>query len=582
VTSSGNSTVRGAGTDDRLWIEKGRPTSNGAPYEITERPVRIPMRDGIALAGLVIEPLLPEGHDPPPSIVVTNGYSGIDAMFLPYFRELAACGYPMVVTRLRGVPPSEGIAGFYENFGPDGHDVIEWTAAQPFTNGRIGMVGASLLAISQWLAARERPEHLVVIAPDDSPSDTYQYLWYVGGTEPGPGRKRRDEVPGVESEYTLAMANPWFNDFWRARSVIREDVEALAREGLPVLMSTGWDSYMVDSASRPFTWMRAAGAGNRVRLVIGPWRHGSMFSRQRLSDDDAPGEGILPYTGFQLQKMWLDRWLRHEANGIDEDPPVLIFVQGPDEWRFESDWPLPDEQRVKLFLTPDTSGTVSSLNDGSLSRKLVTASAEHYNFDPATSRFPVDVSMPNVVMVADGQPSVVAEDLPDGAARVNGRLIMDKTAYEAQALTWTSDRVADPTEITGFPILIIWASVTRPDALFVAELTDVGPADDGGWTSIQVTRGYLRAEAQFSRTGPTALSGEDIFRFQIELQPTSYVIATGHRIRLTLQGAAIDPTLDICWQGPGLNADPFSFTVHSGPNCASYIEIPFVGDNPTI
>ncbi len=540
------------------------------------------MRDGIHLAAVVIEPVLPAKSAPPPAIVVTNGYSGVDAMFLPYFRDLAACGYPVVVARLRGVPPSEGVAGFYENFGPDGHDVIEWTAAQPFTNGRIGMVGASLLAISQWLAAKERPQHLVVVVPDDSPSDTYRYLWYVGGMLPGPGRKRRDDVPGVESEYTIAAANPWFNDFWRQRSVTREEVEALARDGLPVLMSTGWDSYMVDSAVRPFTWMRGAGAGTRARLVIGPWRHGSMFSAQSFGDDGAPGEGILPYTGFDLQRLWLDRWLRQETNGVDDDPPVLIFIQGPDEWRFEHDWPLPDEQTVRLFLTPHASRTVSSLNDGSLRRYPGDSSADRYDYDPSTSRFPVDLSMPNVIMVPDGEPSLVASELPDGAVRLNGRLIMDKAAYEAGALTWTSEILANPTEITGFPVLVLWASVSRPDASFIAELTDVGPTDDEAWTSVQITRGYLRADAQFSRTGPTPLNGDDILRFRIELQPTSYVIAAGHRIRVTLQGAAIDPTLDISWQGPGLNADPFTFTVYGGPHHASNVEIPFIGDVPSI
>ena len=219
--------------------------------------------------------------------------------------------------------------------------------------------------------------------PDDSPSDTYRYLWYVGGMEPGPGRKRRDEVPGVESEYSLAMSNPWCNNFWRERSVTREDVQELARAGLPVLMSTGWDSYMVDSAARPYQWMRAAGAGSRIKLVIGPWRHSSMFSGASLGGEPAPGEMILPYRGFDLQLMWLDRWLRGIDNRIDVEPPVLIYVQGPNEWRYEPDWPLPDEKRIKLFLTPASSGTVSSLHDGSLSLELSQPAAHRYALRPS-------------------------------------------------------------------------------------------------------------------------------------------------------------------------------------------------------
>jgi putative CocE/NonD family hydrolase len=576
--------VRGSGTDRRLWVDGRQPAPvQAGRYETTEREQRIPMRDGIGLIATIIEPVLPAGSPPQPCIVVTNGYSGLDTWLYPNLRRLAAHGYPVVLARLRGVRPSEGDGGLYERYGPDGYDVIEWTAAQPFCDGRVGMAGASLLGISQWLAARQRPPHLVVVAPDDSPNDTYSYLWYVGGMEPGPGRKGRAEVPGVESEYGQAAAHPWADDFWRERAVSRADIQDLARSSLPALTSTGWDSYMVDAGSRAFTWMRAAGAGGRARLVIGPWRHGGMFSADAMAGEIAPGEQIRPFTGSEIQLMWFDRWLRGEHNGSDTEPPVQIFVQGPDQWRYEHDWPLPDERRVRLFLGDAPSGTAASRNDGSLARDLPAAPARAgYDFDPATARNPAAVSMPRVTMVADGDPVIADTVLPPGAQRINGRLIIDKTPYEAQALTWTSTVLARPAEITGYPRLVLWAQVSRPDADFIAELTDVAPGPDGGWTSTQITRGYLRARAQFSATGPTDLDPGDVYRFDIELQPTSYVVPAGHRIRFTVQGAAIDPAIDVSWHGPGLGEYPFSVTVHTGPDAASYAEIPVIGDDPAL
>jgi len=198
----------GAGTEGRRWVDGRQPVpAQPQRYETTEREQRIPMRDGISLAATIIEPALTDGSPPQPCIVVTNGYSGLDVWLYPNLRRLAGHGYPVVAARLRGVPPSEGKGGLYEHYGPDGYDVIEWTAAQPFCDGRVGMAGASLLGISQWLAAKEQPPHLVVVAPDDSPNDTYSYLWYVGGMEPGPGRKGRAEVPGVESEYGQSAAH---------------------------------------------------------------------------------------------------------------------------------------------------------------------------------------------------------------------------------------------------------------------------------------------------------------------------------------------------------------------------------------
>ncbi len=576
--------VRGAGTDGRLWVDGDAPPRPEGPYDTTERDERIVVRDGAGLAAVIIEPVLPAGSPPQPCVVVTNGYSGLDFSLRPDLRLLAAHGYPVVLARLRGVPPSEGKAGLYEQYGEDGHDVIEWTARQPFCNGRVGTVGASLLAISQWLAAKERPPHLTVMVPDDSPNDTYRYLWYLGGMEPGPGRRQRAEVPGVESEYGIAVGHPWFDDFWRQRAMLPEDFAVLARAGLPTLTSSGWDSYMIEAASRAYIWLRAAGAGSRARLVIGPWRHAGMFAAgEGVTYDVAPGSTIRPYTGFELQLRWLNRWLREQDNGVDAEPPVLIFVQGPDQWRYEHDWPLPDEQRIRLYLSGAPSGTVASRNDGTLAAALPAAGAEaSYSFDPASSRNPVAVTMPTITMVADGLPTMQETILPPGARREHGRLIMDKSGYEAQAVTWTSSVLAQPTEITGFPRLVLWASVSRPEADFIAELTDVAPRGDGTWSSTQITRGYLRASAQFSRTGRTEAVPADVCRYELELQPTSYVLPAGHRLRIAVQGAAIDPDIDVSWHGPGLGEHPFTVSVRTGPGYASYAEIPVIGARPDL
>ena len=325
--------------------------------------------------------------------------------------------------------------------------------------------------------------------------------------------------------------------------------------------------------------MRQAGAGSRAKLVLGPWAHAAMFSRTSTRGDTPPGETIEPYAGFELQLLWLDRFLRDERNGIDEQPPVLIYVQGPNQWRHELDWPLPDERRARLYLADgERSGTSGSLNDGALAPAPSAAAASvDYAFDPASSRNPVDVSMVAMQMVADAEPIPLPIVLPDGSERPYGRLIMDKSGYETQALTWTSAPLAEATEITGYVRLVLWASVSTPDASFVAELMDVGPGEDGAPTSVQITRGSLRAGAQFSRTADTALPVGDVMRFEIELSPTSLVVPAGHRVRVTLQGAAIDPALDLAWHGPGLNEEPFAFTVHTGSGFASYVDIPVVG-----
>ena len=285
---------RGAGTEGRDWVTQARPARlRPEHYETTEHEERIVVRDGTSLSAVIIEPVLPAGSPPQPCVVVTNGYSGLDFWLQPGLHELASHGYPVVLARLRGVPPSEGRGGLYEHYGEDGYDVIEWAAAQPFCNGRVGMVGASLLGISQWLAAKEQPPHLTVVVPDDAPADTYHYLWYLGGMPPGPGRQARREVPGVESEYDQAISEPWFGEFWRQRVMTRADLEVLARSGLPALTSTGWDSYLVD-AGLAVVYLAAW----RGRGVARPAGDRAMAARGRVLRRPGPG-------------------LRHRARNLD-------------------------------------------------------------------------------------------------------------------------------------------------------------------------------------------------------------------------------------------------------------------------
>ncbi len=569
--------------------DRGPPVDRPAPaplragrLETTERDERIETRDGTGLAARIFLPVLPDGAGPQPAVVVTNGYADIDYRLHPNLRRLARHGYPVVAARLRGVRPSQGRGGLYEQYGSDGYDVIEWTARQPFCDGQVGHGGclaaghqpvagrpAAAAAPGRGGARRRARRHLrLPVAPGrdgagDRPPAPGRGAGRGVGVRPG---RRPPVVRGV-----LARSGPCSGPTSRT----------LARSGLPALTSTGWDSYLVDAGSRVFTWLRAAGAGPRARLIIGPWRHAGVFTSEATTYEVAPGDTVAPYTGFETQLLWLDRWLRGERNGIDEAPPVQIFVQGPDQWRYEDDWPLPDERRVRLFLSGTPSGTAASRNDGTLARDLPAAPAlAAYDFDPATAANPAAVSGPVVTRVPGGPPRIAPAVLPPGARRVHGRLLLDKTPYEAAAVTWTSAVLARPAEITGFPRLVLWASVSAPEADFVAELTDVAPAPGGGWTSVQVTRGYLRAGAQFSRAGPVALDPGDVYRFEIELQPTSYVVPAGHRVRVTVAGAAIDPAIDVAWQGPGLGLRPFTVTVHAGPGRASYADIPFIGADP--
>ncbi len=83
----------------------------------------------------------------------------------------------MVNADLRAAGRSEGQASLLsDQEGQDVHDLVEWAGAQPWSTGRVGLLGVSYLAISQYKAAARRPSHLRAICPCEGFTDTYQDL----------------------------------------------------------------------------------------------------------------------------------------------------------------------------------------------------------------------------------------------------------------------------------------------------------------------------------------------------------------------------------------------------------------------
>jgi uncharacterized protein len=546
-------TSRAAGTEDRNWVAGPSIAPISQPiYSVTTQPVSIPTRDGLILGGTLY---LPQGvTGPQPCILQASGYpASLDFLYTPILTQLAPRGYPIVFVKLRGVDKSQGVAGLYDGFGTDTYDSIEWLAQQPYCNGNVGMVGSSLLGISQLLGAKLAPPHLKVLVPDDPNSDTYWYLWHPGGMNPGPGRAARPA-----NEYPPAVAHPNYDSYWRDRTVRVSDLSAIAARGIPVLLSSGWDSYMLGTAQN-YEWLKLGNPGNRLKMILGPYGHGATA----ITWPGGNGQSVQPFTGFEYATLWLDRWLKGTNNQVEKQPPVLIYVQGPNQWRFEQDWPLPDEHRTRMYMREQASGTQSGLNDGSLSSAPPQGDGSvSYKYSPS------------------GPYNVAAVNLTD-------RPLMDKTPYEANGLSWTSVPLDVATELTGFPQITFWASATASDTDFVVEVTDVGPADSSGkFKSLQVTRGYLNASHYFSRSDPQALIPGSAYQFVLQLFPTSYVFAAGHRIRVTVQGSAIDPTITGAnaltnLQGPGLNPLPATVTMYQDSDHPTFIDLPIVGSGWT-
>src|SRR5437867_11611285 len=91
-----------------------------------------------------------------------------------------------------------------------------------------------------------------------------------------------------------------FDDWWRERSTMPEDVEAIARRGIPVLVRDAWGDYLLGGDVTNYEHLR--GLGHKRKTILGCVSH-------------AAGPDSLPYSNVASQVMWLDRWLKGIHNG---------------------------------------------------------------------------------------------------------------------------------------------------------------------------------------------------------------------------------------------------------------------------
>jgi putative CocE/NonD family hydrolase len=227
--------------------------------------------------------------------------------------------------------------------------------------------------------------------------------------------------------------------------------------------------------------------------------------------------------------------------GASISRPRSLRIEGPNQWRFERAWPIPDTRETRLYLRAAVNGDGTSVNDGTLTteRPGPREASVSYDYSPTG---------------------------PFNQSGGNGpRLTNDQRADEALGLSWTSEPLQVPTETTGWWYLTFWVSATAPDTDFVVEVTDVAP--DG--TSTQIGRGWLNASHAFSNADPQPLVPGEVYKFTAEIWPTAYVFPAGHRIRVALSGS------DSLGTAP--NAHAATVSVYQDASHPSHIDIPVIG-----
>jgi uncharacterized protein len=478
--------------------------------------VRIPMTDGISLAATLFFPETDDG--PWPAIMEALPYRKDDAIagYDGHYADLADHGYVSVRLDIRGTGSSGGITT--DEYSADERrdlvEVIDWLATQEWSSGSVGMFGTSYGGFNSLQAALENPPALKAIVPIFASDDRYNddvhyyggalkhvdlvdyptYMVAMNALPPVPrlwGEDWRDEW-----QRRLERTEPWLltwlahqrrDDYWKYGSA-REDIATITAA---TMIIGGWADGYTNIALRSFERMRAP-----VRLLIGPWSHGSPETCR-------PGPNI---DGTAEILRWFDRWLKGEDNGIDREPPVVVYQQRstlPDplrsevrgEWRAEPTWP-PKRLTSHDLALPDAEP--GGLAGGGPSDALTVAG---------------DVGATAWISCAGGLPwGQSADQRPD----------------EERSLTYTWAPLADELEVFGHPRLRLTLTSDSPIAYLSAKITDVFPSGE----SSLVVRGMTNIAHRDAPVAP----GEPL-EIDLELEAIAWTFEAGHRIRLDLAGA---------------------------------------------
>ena len=520
------------------------------------------MRDGVTLFADVYRP---DGPGPFPTILQRTPYdksSPLSAQMLDPIKA-AKAGFALVIQDTRGRYTSGGRFYCFADDINDGYDSIEWAAAQPWSNGKVGMCGASYVGATQWLAAIARPPHLAAIAPNVTASNYHNGWTYQGGAfELGfniswtlnqltlanfsAQAAARDIPAGRRSELLQAvdemdaafrhrplqdfphlqdgladyfydwLAHPTFDDYWK-RLCIEEQHSQVAA---PALNIGGWYDIFLGGTIRNYLGMRQSGATAAARqgqrLLIGPWAHssrgGSMAGQHYFGvAADAAALGL-----DEIHLRWFAHWLNDEHNGLLDEPPVKLFVMGDNVWRDEQEWPLARARETRYYLHSG-GGANTRRGDGALSPE-------------APGDEPPDVFLYNPANPAPTQGGALCCN-PYFAA--SGAFDQGAIEDRPDVLVYSTPPLAHSVEVTGPISVTLWAASSAPDTDFTAKLVDV--CEDG--CARNLTDGIIRARYRDSMSAPTLLEPGRPYCYSIDLWATSNVFAAGHRIRLEISSS---------------------------------------------
>jgi putative CocE/NonD family hydrolase len=526
-----------------------------------DRNVRIPMRDGKTLSADLARPDVADAERFP-ILVEYHPYRKDDVTWSGHDSHwyLAERGFICVRLDVRGTGGSDGVNTdeYVPQEQEDGYDAVEWLAKQPYSNGCVGMFGTSYGGFTAVQVAMHRPPHLKAIAPmyatDDRYTDDCHYtpggnmrMYYDVGTYGG-NMVAMNALPPIPE-----LAGPDWAEQWKSRLEQNEPYltkwmhhqtrdeywrKASLRPGYdriecPTLLIAGWRDGYVNAMWRMHGELKCP-----KKIVVGPWVH----TRPNAS---TPGPRI---NHFDEMAKFFAATLRPDPQPIP-GPPVVVYMQEnaapsrtlektPGTWRAEKDF-APFGNRPLTF----------ELAEGGKLEEQTTAKRKAGSVE------------------FDYEPTVGIQNGFWSAGGITFYLADDQRADEAHSLNFTSAPLDKDLALLGWPEVTLFAESSAKVATFVVKLSDVAP--DG--KSALITDGSLNGTRRNSLEEPEDMTPGEIYELKIPMQPTGWVLQSGHRLRVSISGSDFP---NLC-----PTPEPAHNTIHFGGGRLSRVTLPMISSS---
>jgi uncharacterized protein len=571
--------------------------------------VTMTTRDGVTLGGDLYRP---SGEGPWPVLLHRTPYDRRDPFRLSGIVAdplwLARQGFAVYVQDSRGRFGSGGTFDFITQEYDDSYDVIDWAAAQPWSNGRIGIYGSSYLGMTVLQAVAARHPGLAAAAALVATADmahtarpggvfelgfltTYglgialESLDHSGLADAEQSQVRKQiqeafadrgatlarlpltEIAPLDDERVAPFWRDWLrspNDpFWDRPTLLTEPEKI----DIPFLQVSGYHDF---TSPTQFRLATALADNARARFVGGPWTHMGTYSA--LGDVGArvlPDAGAGVPTWGPVLAAFFDRHLRDGRGNhpiadryLSDRGRVAYFVGGANTWAHASAWP--PAAGTQDWALSSGGDARSAGGDGVLTstRQYTGAASDTFTADPRDA-FPTHGG----AVLIEGQPSLSPGGIQDQRA-VDGR---------HDLLVYTSAPLEQEVTIAGAPELVAFVTSTAPDADVCVTLVDLEP--DG--FAVNVAEGAQRARY---RDGGDEdwLDPSEPARVTVALNDVAHRFRRGHRLRVQIAGFNFPRfsrnlhTRTVPELGTLDEAVPAQHTVHHSAQAPSALRLPVI------